>query len=122
MIDRCCEVAGRDRPFFDLSAVFLGGADHLAMPQTAAGQHIDMTFGQWLRPSVLPCVPILRRAAELAHREHQHVVEQAALFEVAHQRRDEVVEQRQQRPESLADAAVGRNVVAVRVPGAEAVW
>ena len=44
---------------------------------------IDMTTGQWFRPSVLPWVPIMRRAAELAHGDHQHVVEQAPLLQVA---------------------------------------
>ena len=94
------------------------GADHLPVPQPAAGQrhrHHDRpvvaAVGAALRAH-------LRRAAELAHRDHQHVVEQPALVEVADQRRDQVVEERQQRPQALADAAVGRDVVAVRVPGA----
>src|SRR6185295_5027459 len=52
----------------------------------------------------------LRRAAVLAHAEHQRVVEQSAPFEVENQRRERGVEARQ---EILLHARV---VILVRVP------
>ena len=77
------------------AAVFVGGADHLAMAEAAAGE----AHRHHVRPMVAAVGAALRahlrRAAEFAHGEDQHVVKQAALFEVAHQRRDEMVEQRQ---------------------------
>ena len=62
--------------------------------------------------------PHLRSAAEFAHGDHQHVVEESVLLEIEHQRGEQMVEQREQRAETLLDPAVGRDVVAVRVPGA----
>src|SRR5205823_13789354 len=58
------------------------------------------------------------RTSEFAHRQHQHVVQQSALAQIAHQRRDQMIEYWQQRAQSVPNAAVGRDVVAVRVPGA----
>ena len=59
-----------------------------------------------------------RRATKLAHRDDQHIIEQAALVEIANQGSQQMIEQRQQRSQATANATVGRNVVAVRVPGA----
>ena len=60
-----------------------------------------MTTGQWLRPSRAALRADLRRPAKLAHGHHQHVVKQAALIQIAHQRRQQVIEQRQKRAQAV---------------------
>ena len=60
----------------------------------------------------------LRRAAEFAHRNDERLIEQTALTQVLDESCDEMIEQRQERSESFANAAVRRNIVAMRVPSA----
>ena len=74
-IDGGRQIAGCDGTLFDLSAVAFRGSNDLAMTQAAASQrhrHYD-------RPVVAavaaPLRADLRRAAKLAHRQHQYVVE-----------------------------------------------
>ena len=66
--------------FVDVVAAVAGGADDLAAADAAAGQ------GHAERPRIVVAAGVgvdARRAAELAHPDHQRPVEQAAFLQVA---------------------------------------
>ena len=93
MIQRRCQIARSDRAILDLSTVGFGGADHLTVAEAASGhehRHAD-------RPMVPPVgavlSPHLRRAAELAHGDHQHIIDESLFLEVEDQRGQQMVEQ-----------------------------
>ena len=58
----------------------------------------------------------LRSSPEFSHGDDHHLVQQSAFFEITHERRDQMVEQRQQRSKTFRNAAVRRDVVAMSVP------
>jgi hypothetical protein len=59
-----------------------------------------------------------RGAAKLTHRDDEGVIEHATFAQITHQRGDDMIEHGKQRSQAVPDAAVGRDVVAVIVPGA----
>jgi hypothetical protein len=101
-----------------LAAVLLRRADRLAVPQAAARQAQRHDEGPVIAAVGAPLRAQPGRPAELPHGDDQDVVEPPALLQVVHQGREQVVEEREQGLEALADAAVRRDVVAMRVPGA----
>ena len=103
VVERGEDFAEVEGAVIGLAAEAVRGADDLAGPHAAAGQH---GAGN-LRPVVAAGVVVdLRRAAELAPKDHRHVLVQAALMQVLDQRAEALVEQRTVLPERVVDAAV----------------
>lgn len=82
-----CQVARCDWAFGRVSAVLFGRADHLTVSQAAAG-HAHGHDGWPVIAAVRAALSAHdRRSAELAHRNHQAVVEQSTFAEVADESR-----------------------------------
>ena len=118
VLEDCCgQVAGCHRAFLDLTGIAFRCTDDLTVSQASPSnrhRHYD-------RPMVAavgtPLSADLRRSTELAHRKDEYVLEQSAFAQIADQCCDQMIEHGQQRPQSVPDAAIGWNVVAMCVPG-----
>src|SRR5262249_34882521 len=96
-----------DRPLLHGAALVIGIADDLAAFDAAAGEHGGPGSAVVIATAI---VVDARRSAELAHPDDQGVIEEAAVLQVADQRRHPHVHLRHQPPRRLGDLAV------VRVP------
>jgi hypothetical protein len=117
VIDGCREVAGRNWARVDVSAELVAGTDHLPMPKAAARHDHRHHVGPMVAPIGTALCAELRSSAKFAHRQDEYVVQHAARFEIADKRGKQMIEERQQGLQSLRDSPIGRNVVAVVVPG-----
>ncbi len=105
------EILRSDGALGDRTAVTIGGADHLAVPQPTPG-HQHRHHGQPVMTAGL--FVDLWRTTELAHHQNQRTVEPATLLEVFDEGVQHAIDSRQQGRESLFDPAPA-NIVAVMV-------
>lgn len=97
-------------------AILFRCSDHLAMPQATTSQAHRHDVRPVIATVCTVLRPHIRSPPEFPHCNHQHLVKQSSFLQIRHQSRQQVVKQRQQWPQSLADPAVGWNVVAVSIP------
>ena len=100
VVDRRCQVAGCDGPLLDLAAVRFRRSNHLAVAEAAARQEHRHAHRPMIAAVGAALRPHIRRAAEFAHGDHQHVVEKAVFLEIEHQRCEQMIKQRKQGPET----------------------
>src|SRR5688500_10649358 len=117
MINGCGKITRCNGSVGNLSAITTCGADHLSMTKSATRhQH-----RHHIRPMIASIGALLRSefwgSAELTHGDDQSVIEQSMIFQVAYQGDDQMIKYRQQRTKPIPDSGVGRNVVAMSIPG-----
>lgn len=118
VIDGGGEITRGDGALINLGTIFVRGTDDLTVTEAATREG----HGHDVRPVVAPIGAALRaergRAAKLTHGDHECVIKHAALGEIADERGDHMVENRQQWAEAIPNATVRRDVVAMIVPRA----
>jgi hypothetical protein len=91
--------------------ILLGAALHLRVPEPATRQE-HRHHGRSVVPAIgAPWHAELRRSAKFSHRYHHYLIQQFAHLQIADKCRDEAIEYWQERPEPLANATRGWDVV-----------
>ena len=95
-VDRRRQIARCYGAFADATSITFAGTDHLPVTIATSGEAHRHDNGPVIAPidTFLCADPWC--AAEFTHGDDQHIIQSAAFFQVADQRRDEVVECRQQ--------------------------
>src|SRR5689334_15764288 len=107
MQDRGGEVGGSNRLVRGLTALAIGGSVNAAAAYASAGEHNGLD--KW--PMVAAAVGVdARRAAKLAHADHQRLVQKAATRQVLKQAGERLVRRRHEPLPQVPE------IVGVRVP------